>query len=155
MGLFDPAWLKKIPANLRPDSFKVKELENLRRQFNIPHDAFPTFVMQSPGITKMIFEQQFVAYKKKDLRATNQEVFEAILQLRQFTNNISNGMTPEAARESLQQSWKLAAIKSAVEKIHTIDELARYVTEEEGFWDNTPDPYHINTRIAEILGYSH
>ena len=147
-------WLKGMPTNLRPDNIRARELESLRKQNNIIHGQFLGFVMQSPGITKMSIEQEFSEFKKKQPSATTKQIYEAIIQDRYLNTCVSGGMTLEAARSLLGEPWALTKVKSAVERIETLDELIRYVVEEhEDFWNRTPDPLGVNTRIAEILGY--
>lgn len=154
MGLFDPSWVKKIPKNLRPDDYKIQELESLRKQYGASDQLFAALVMQSPGITKMIFEQEFVEFKKKNPYSTNKQVFEAIIQLRYFTAQIEHGMSPDASRELLQSPLCQASVKLALEKTETLEDVTYHLVEHyEQFWTNTPDPLGINTRIAEILGY--
>lgn len=149
-----PAWLYDMPASLHPHARIVRELEELRKQNRIPHKAFSSLVLQSPGITRMLLERQFDDFRRRRPDATLKELFDAIIQFRYFTTDIADGMTPEEARQLLNQPWRQSIVKSVVEGISTIDDLARYIVDEyEEFWEFTSDPAGINSRIAEMLGY--
>ena len=149
-----PAWLYELPASLRPDARIVRELEELRIQNRVAHKTFAGLVLQSPGITRLLLERQFEDFRRQRPDATLDELFDAIIQFRYFTTDIADGMTPEQARQRLHQSWRQSIVKSVVEEIRTLDDLARYIVDEyEEFWDCTSDPSGINSRIAEILGY--
>ena len=153
-GSAPPAWLCDIPASLRPDAPSVCELEELRTQNCIPHKPFASLVLQSPGITRILLERQFDDFQRRRPDATLKELFDAIIQFRYFTTDIADGMTPEQARQLLNEPWRQSIVKSVVEEISTIDDLARYIVDEyEEFWEYTADPSGINSRIAEILGY--
>ena len=151
---WQPTWLHEMPTSLRPDARIVRELEELRTQNRIPHKAFAGLVLQSPGITRMLLERQFEDFQRRRPDATLTELFDAIIQFRFFTTDIADGMTPENARQLLNQPWRRSIVKSVAEEIRTIDDLARYIVDEyEDFWQHTSDPAGINSRIAEILGY--
>ena len=149
-----PAWLYELPASLHPDARIVCELEELRMQSHLPHKTFAGLVLQSPGITRMLLERQFEDFRRRRPDATLKELFDAIIQFRYFTTDIADGMTPAEARHRLNQPWRQSIVKSVVEGISTLDDLARYIVDEyEEFWECTSDPAGINSRIADILGY--
>ena len=102
----------------------------------------------------MLLERQFEDFRRRRPDATLKELFDAIIQFRYFTTDIADGMTPAEARHRLNQPWRQSIVKSVVEGISTLDDLARYIVDEyEEFWECTSDPAGINSRIADILGY--
>jgi hypothetical protein len=149
-----PAWLYELPTSLRPRAHIVRELEELRIQNRMAHDTFAGLVLQSPGITRLLLERQFEDFRRRRPDANLEELFDAIIRFRYFTTDVADGMTPEEARQLLDQPWRQSIVKSVVEEIGTLDDLARYIVDEyEEFWEYTADPSGIHARIAEILGY--
>jgi hypothetical protein len=55
--LFKPKWFNLLPSNLRPDKKRISELEKLRREFDIPHEALATRIMGSPETTRKVQKQ--------------------------------------------------------------------------------------------------
>lgn len=148
-------WLKGMPLNLRPDNSRAMELENFRRENNILNGRFLGLVMQSPGITKTLIEQRFAEISRAQPGVSKASVFEAVIQDQYVNTSVSDGMTPKEAAFLVQEPWVQAKIKSAAERIGTLDDLTRYIVEEyQDFWNRTPDAHGLHTQIAAILGYS-
>ena len=149
-----PAWFWEIPTSVRPGQAAAQKLEELRQEAQIPQRIFANMVLQSPGLTQILVERQFRDFRRRRPGATDRELFNSILRFRYFTTDLADGMTPEDARELLRQPWREAIIQAVVQGIDSIDELAHYIADEyEEFWERTSDPFGVNSRIAEILGY--
>lgn len=153
MGFFDPKWLKIIPSHLRPNNFQIEELEKLRKQFDMSHEYVAGYVMQSPGIVKMMFDQQYAELRRTTPNLDNKQTLESIYQTRTFSDFISAGLSPYEARERLQQEDVQQKIKSKLLHINSVDDLVRLVYRDLKYYEKTPDPLGINKRIEEILGW--
>jgi hypothetical protein len=126
MGLFAPDWLTRIPPNLRPDGHKVKELEKLRRDFQIPHDVFAGMVVQSPATMKMTFEQAYLDLRKKYPQAKPKQIIAGVYQLRVISNRhamlFQMGVQPSApvgAQAARQAAWN-SQIENAMREAENI-----------------------------------
>ncbi len=143
MGFLDPQWVKVLPSNLRPSASQVQSLEELRTHYGIPHEAFAGLVMQSPAITKTIFEQQASELRRRIPGATVKQILAAVYETRLSCNRAPLGA----------EAVKLK-IARAMQEVNSIDELVRLVLRDERYYENcAPDPFAINPRIEEILGW--
>jgi hypothetical protein len=151
---FAPSWLKALPPTLRAQIRNVKRLDELRTDNRIGTDEFALLILQSPGVTKILLEQQVRDLRRRRPEATDKELFRALLNFRYFTTDVADGMTLEDATSLLARPWRQSLVGSIAEDMETIDDVARYVVEEyEEFWRHASDSYGVNAEIAELLGY--
>jgi len=135
--IFKPSWLKIIPNHLRPEKEGVKRLEQLRTQFNIPHNLFGLRVLGSPSTT--IKAQRYSYSRLKHLKpsATEKELLQMVLEERL--------QTPPVTKMSREE------IDKAMENINSFEDLCDFVIALDELEPATPDPLGIGKKINEIL----
>ena len=67
--LFKPKWYKLLPFNLRPDQKRIDELEKLRVECGIPHEALAMRILSSPVTTKRVQKKLSGNFKKSKSRS--------------------------------------------------------------------------------------
>ena len=105
---FKPRWAKLLTDQpyLVPDTERIRELEKLRREFDIPHDAFAMDVMGSPVSTRRVQRYMFEGYRMRYPEASEKELLKMVLLSRIRTRmqlaegNIEDG-TPDLYERSL------------------------------------------------------
>jgi len=135
--IFKPSWLKIIPNHLRPEKEVVKGLEQLRAQFNIPHNLFGLRVLSSPSTTVKAQRYSYEYFKKKAPGSSERELLLMVLEERL--------QTPPVTKMSRKE------IDKAMENINSFEDLCDYVMALDEMEPATPDPLGIGKRIDEIL----
>ena len=135
--LFKPKWVKLLPAHLEPDEKRIRELEKLRIEFNIPHDTLMMRIMCSPTTTRKVQKQCLENFRVQKPGASEKELLRMVL--------ISRIQTPPALNITELE------INQAMEEINSFDALCKYIIalDEQDLAD--PDPLGIGKRIDEIL----
>ena len=134
--LFKPKWAKLLPPNLRPDEKRISELEKLRVEFNIPHEALVMRVMSSPVTTRRGERDYLEILKIRNPRATEEELLRMVL--------VSRMQRPPAIEMTEQE------IDKAMENINSFDDLCDYIVKSEEEY-SFPDPLGLGRQIDEIL----
>lgn len=133
-------WLNIIPdEDLRPDSKRVKQLEKLRRRYDIPHEALAMRVISSVATTRKVQKQTY-----KILRMNHPDISEKEL-LKKLLHSRFQG-------SALKNMEAISELEKGITNIKTMDEFCDYVISiEEDEFQTDPDPFGIGREIDEIL----
>ena len=136
-----PKWYRQLRKDIRPEPPVVGQLEQLRKEWNIPHDAFALRIMSSPATTiklqRHLYNQLKQAYPDQDENFILTQVL------------ASRVMPPDPEGFG----WSEAQVLQAMENINTFDDLCRLVVSLDLQEPATPDPWGIGEIIDEILGW--
>jgi len=136
--LFKPKWFNLLPLNLRPDKKRMSELEKLRREFDIPHEALATRIMGSPETTRKVQRQMLRRLRNLNPGAPEKELLKMVL--------ISRITSPPSIDMTEQEMCQ------AMENINSFDDLCDYIIalldEKELLF---PDISGIGKKIDKIL----
>jgi len=135
--IFNPRWLKLIPNHLRPGKEEVRRLEQLRAQFNIPHEIFGVRVLGSSLTTIKAQRCSYNRFKKKAPRASEKELLKMVLEERL--------QTPPVTKMSKEE------IDETMETINSFEDLCDFVIALDELEPATPDPLGIGEQIDKIL----
>lgn len=139
--LFRPKWVKLLPSHLRPDEKRVRELEKLRVEFSIPHEALEMRVMSSPATTRKVQRNCLENFRIQNPEASEKELLRMVL-----ISRIQAGPGAYGYSEMTEQK-----IDQVMERIKSFDELCDYIIALDEQELATPDPFGIGKRIDEIL----
>lgn len=139
---FKPKWLKLLPEFMRPEEKKIRELENLRVEFGIPHEALALSIAGSPWTTLSVQKLKLFWFRSQNPSASENEILRMVL--------ISTLEDIEVQGFSVIEDQE---IEKAMEDIKSINDLCDYINKlfdiiEPPF----PDPFGIGNRIDKILG---
>lgn len=135
--LFKPNWVKILLLDLRPDKKRVEELEKLRVEFAIPHEALAMRVMSSPVTTRKVQRKCLETLRIQNPRKSERELFKMVL--------ISRIQAPPSFEMTEPE------IDEAMKNINSFDELCDYIITLDEQESAFPDPLGIGKRIDEIL----
>ncbi len=135
--LFKPRWLKIIPNHLRPGKEAVRRLEQLRAQFNIPHNLFGLRVLSSPSST---IKAQMYSYKR--FKLINPWATEKGLLMKVLEERLQTPPVTEMSREEIDKVMK---------NINSFEDLCDFVISIDELEPATPDPLGIGKKIDKIL----
>ena len=141
-NLFNPeiSWLEQLPSNLRPDDYKVEELENLRSHYHIPNNIFIGIILSSPAITRRVQKNVYNIAKEKMPNALEKELLEAVFRTRIFPQN------PVGLKMNEKE------IQKEIENINSLNDLIEFFIqrdkEEARF---TRDLFGIGSKIAKKI----
>jgi hypothetical protein len=118
--IFAPKWSKML-ENI--DSIlskkQIGELENLRNEFDIPHDVFSLAVSASSEFGKIIIERDYKNLKKEFPDAPEKKILTALL------NYENHAMEMSGSTEQMTDKQ----IEMAMDNINTLDDLRNFITE--------------------------
>lgn len=135
--LLSPRWVGMLPRHLRPEKEKIKELEKLRKNYNIPHKLFSLRVLSSPSTTIKAQRESFKRLKRINPYASEKKLLRMVLKERLQTPPV----TPMTKEE----------IDEAMEDINTFEDLCDFIIFLDEQEPGTPDPFGIGKRIDKIL----
>jgi hypothetical protein len=134
--LFKPKWVKSLPPNLRPDKKRIGELEKLRVEFDVPHEALALRIMSSPVTTRRGERDYLEILRVQNPQASEKELLRTVL--------VSRMRRPPAIELTEQDT------DQAMENINSFDDLCNYINKVEQEY-SFPDPLSLGKRIDEIL----
>jgi len=134
---FKPKWVKLLPSNMRPDKKRISELEKLRVESGIPHDALTMRIMSSPATTRKVQRQCLRDFRNQNPGAPEKELLKMVL--------ISRIIVPPSIEMTEQE------IDQAMEYINSFDDLCNYIIALDEKEPSFPDTFGIGKRIDEIL----
>jgi hypothetical protein len=136
----DHQWLNHLRPDIHPELYKVDELENLRRLYNIPHKFFAMRILSSPWATRRIQENIYAQSREKMPKASEKEILKTVFASRVFLP------TPFGYKMTEKE------INEAMESINSLEDLTAYFIErDEAEEPAPPDTFGIGARIDEIL----
>jgi len=135
--LFKPKWVKILRLDLRPDEKRIEELERLRVEFGIPHEALAMRVMSSPATTRKVQKKCLETWRIQNPGKSERELFKMVL--------ISRIQAPPSFEMTEPE------IDEALKNINSFDELCDYIIKLDEQEPSFPDPLGIGRRIDEIL----
>lgn len=135
--LFKPKWVKLLQPHLRPDEKRTGELEKLRVEFRIPHDALAMGIMSSPTTTRRIQRNCLESLRIQNPGKSEKELLRMVL-ISRIQAPPSYGMTEQE-------------IDQAMENINSFDDLCNYIIGLDKQELPFPDPLGIGKQIDEIL----
>lgn len=139
-SLRHPEWLEQIPHNLRPTAAKTRQLEEVRRRYNIPEETFCMRIMSSPVTTRRAQKNVYAQAKKMRPEATEKEILKAVLLGR---CRVPFGFGLEMTETE---------VDNAMKNIDSLDDLIGFLfTEEKPLYDAQDDVLGIGKQIDEIL----
>lgn len=141
--LRNPKWARKLDRGSRPDKKRINELEKLRVELGIPHEALMLRVLSSPTTTRKIQKESL-----RLLRAIHPTMSAKTL-LRQTL--LSRLLAPPEY-DVIDYDNIEGEIEGAMKGINSLDDLCDYIIAldaEDG--PEFPDPFGIGKRIDEIL----
>jgi len=112
-------------------------LEQLRAQFNIPHNLFGIRILSSPSTTIKAQRYSYDHLKNKKPMASEKELLQMVLEERL--------QTPPATKMSGME------IEEVMKNINSFEDLCDFVIALDELEPATPDPLGIGERIDEIL----
>jgi len=135
---FRPEWFNLLPSHLRPDKkWAIDELEKLRVERGIPHDALTMRIMSSPATTRKVQRQMLREFRNLNPEAPEKELLKMVL-ISRITSPPSIDMTEQE-------------IDQAMEYINSFDDLCDYIIALDEKEPSFPDTFGIGKRIDEIL----
>lgn len=132
-----PDWIELIPYHLRPEWEQIRELENLRSEYNIPPDLFAMRILSSPSSTIKTQRHTFKYFSSRNPFASERDLLRMVLKQRLQTPPIT-----EMSKEE---------IDAAMENINSFEDLCDYVISIDEQEPSTPDPLGIGKKIDAIL----
>lgn len=136
--LFKPKWVKLLPAHLRPDQERVKQLDALRTKYGIPHDALALRILSSRATTRKAQRHCLEQCTAANRGASEKELLRMVLVSRLMAPPVTP-MTPEE-------------VDAVMENINTLDDLCEYIIAED---ERSPmvgaDVFGLGERIDDIL----
>jgi len=135
--LFKPKWAKLLPPHLRPDEKRTGELEKLRAEFRIPHDALAMGIMSSPATTRRVQRNCLESLRIQNPGKSEKELLRMVL-ISRIQAPPSYGMT----EQEIDQTMK---------NINSFDDLCDYIMALDKQELPFPDPLDMGKRIDEIL----
>jgi hypothetical protein len=138
---FKPKWFSMLRQECRPPSEKVKTLESLRQQYNIPHEPFSLRILSSPSTTRQLQRHLLGEAKAKMPNADERELWGGVL-ISRLSNLVSAGFeSPKILEEA----------DDVVRKSRTFDEICDYIAGLDQKEPSSPDPFGIGKMIDDIL----
>jgi hypothetical protein len=137
--LFKPKWVKLLPTHLKPDKKCINDLEKLRVEFGIPHDALAMRVMCSPATTRKVQRHCLENFRIQNPEASESELLKMVL--------ISRLLTPPSIEIEMTEQ----EIDQAMEHINSFDDLCEFIITLDELEPSSPDPFGIGKQIDEIL----
>ena len=135
---FRPEWFNLLPSHLRPDKkWVIDELEKLRVECGIPHDALNMRILSSPETTRKVQRKMLSEVRKLNLEAPEIELLKMVL-ISRITSPPSIDMTEQE-------------IDQAMENINSLDDLCDYIIALDEKEPSFPDTFGIGKQIDEIL----
>ncbi len=133
-------WLNRLEPHIHPEPYKIKELEDIRQLYGIPHEIFAMRVLGSPWATRRVQESIYAYNREKMPRASEKELLRTVFVSRALPKEpFGLGMTEEEIDESM-------------ESINSLEDLVNYfITRDEAEKPAAPDPLGIGAKIDEIL----
>ncbi len=133
----DTEWLKLLPEQLKPNGKLVRQLERVRRDFDMPHEEFAFRVGNSPIVFRKVIESTVEQLREDDPTASQRDLL--ITGLILFLTDESGKLPP------------LEVAGRAMQNIFSVDDLCNYtisVTYQLGGFRRNSE---IESRIDEIL----
>jgi hypothetical protein len=143
--LLKPKWARMIPANLRPDSIRIKQLENLRTQYEIPHEQMAMRVAQSKTTTRKVQRDALEYFRRHSPDSSEKELLKMVLISRLNISQMTNPYNLSIYDMSED------AIDEAMEKINSFDELMTHIYNLDEQEPILPDPIGLGKKIDDIL----
>ena len=135
---FRPEWFNLLPSHLRPGKkWVIGELEKLRVECGIPHDALTMRIMSSPATTRKVQRQMLREFRNLNPEAPKKELLKMVL--------ISRITSPPSIDITEQE------IDQAMENINSLDDLCDYIIALDEKEPSFPDTFGIGKQIDEIL----
>jgi len=128
MGIFDPRWVKQIPAPLRPSKQQIKAIEGIRQAFGLRHEEITMFVSGHHFTTGKVLHHGCAAMKQQAPHLTEHQVRVAVLQQRVALSCTQIGMS---SLLGLFPTSSEAAVAKVLSQFGSLEKLARAVTREE------------------------
>ncbi len=169
MGFFDPQWVKFV-GGAQLTSREIDELERLREECGLPHDAFALLVGGSAGMMKNFFELAIADFKRKYRKASPKQLLAAVYRERQIINksranlwtifpqqgdSFQTRAIKDAIREEqIRNAMEHADQNEALVDVNDVDGLVACVLEEEKCYEVADIPLGIYRRIDKIMGYN-
>lgn len=117
---FAPAWSKKFKnIELILNTKQIKELEILRKKYNIPHDAYSFAVESSSELGKIIIRRDYKKFNEQYPDLSEKQILTALLQYENHFMELS-GSTELMTEEQ---------ITNAMSRINSLDDLCDFVVE--------------------------
>ncbi len=133
-----PKWVTLLPAHLRPDEKRVRQLDQLRVEFGIAHRALAMRVMSSAASTRKVQRHCLKGLMMQCPEASGKELVRMVLASRVRTAPGYYGMTDED-------------VDKAVQSISSFDELCDYIVSLDEREPAEPDPLGLGRIIDDIL----
>ena len=138
---FKPKWFNMLRQECRPAPEKVKRLESLRQQYNIPHEPFSLRILSSPSSTRQLQRHLLAEAKAKMPNADERELWGGVL-ISRLSSLVSAGFeSPKTLEEA----------DDIVRKARTFDEICDYIAGLDQTEPSSPDPIGIGKMIDDIL----
>ena len=133
-----PQWSKMLPnIDLILSKRQIRELENLRNEFDIPHDVFSLGVSASSEFGKIIIERDYKNLKNEFPHAPEKQILTALLNYENHAMEIS-GSTEQMTDKQIDM---------AMDNINTLDDLCNFITELE----HREQPLYYEGEIGEKI----
>lgn len=158
-----PRWLKLLPQYMWPDDDKVKKIENLRKEFDIPGELIAMRTGSSRATTIKVQKHFLEEYRIKYPNLSEKELWACVLASRIDTykqkiyeDGSTGAINEKEAKNKLDKLISITekAIK-ITESINSFEELCDYIVslDEKFTWNNysTHDPFDIGEMIDKIL----
>jgi len=158
-----PRWLKLLPKYVWPNESKIKHIEKLRKEFDIPHEMLAMRIANSRATTIKVQKHFLEEYRREFPNLSEKELWICVLTSRIDTykqkiyEDASTGViTQKKAENKLDKLISLTekAIK-ITESIKSFEELCDYIIslDEKFTGDNysTYDPFDIGEMVDKIL----
>ena len=76
---FGPKWLRLLPRHLRPDSAKIRALEDLRQRYRLPHEMLAAGIVQSEQTTIRLQHFMLKRVRAELPNASEKELWKVVL----------------------------------------------------------------------------
>jgi len=143
--LFKPKWASTLPVYLRPDNTRIKQLEKLRVQFEIPHEAMMMRVAQSKTTTRKAQRDALELYRRHSPTSSEKELLKMVLLSRLRTDQLANRLNLPTYSVTEKD------VDKVMESINSFDDLVNYIIGLDEQEPSLPDPIGLGKQIDEIL----
>ena len=149
-----PEWADQLPEYMRPTPDQINQLEALRQQVQVPHEAFYLVIAGHPATTRKVQYYHYNELKSQQPDWSHYQILEALIRSR-WSAGMANGYdlfglggcSPEEMENKITKIAKQAG---------TVDALANLFVEAEGINEIPPLPDYewARAEVDRILGES-
>ena len=139
--LSKPKWFKMLRYECQPQNDKVKKLEALRNQFNIPHESFFLRVLSSPSSTRHLQQHVLEQERAQMPNADEKELWEGVLFSRMTSLVVGGFESPDIIEE----------IDDVIRESSSFDDICDYIIGLDQKYGSFPETFGIGEMIDKIL----